>query len=276
MNLILLAAALPLILSDGGPEGLAKLPVPGVRMMTRGAGTASATSAPWINTNGWRLLREPEKKFVYETTRDSALLSAAEGYTFGGNTYLRLDAGDRKPVESLLAFFQSLDDAGLKPAVNIAVIDNNSPMLPEALNLMMRKNLLYRVVKTADPSADLNVEIGSADFPATMARNPSAFADEVRKKLTDRKRLLRIYGSEVVLGRMLTGEGRARIHLLNYTTRPVENVRVRVRGSYQISRFSVYGQEGAKPEDFVEQAGSTEFTIPTMGVTAIIDLKSAQ
>lgn len=275
MNLMLLAAAVPLILSDGGPEGLTKLQVPGVRMMTRGAGTASATSAPWINTNGWRLIREPEKKFVYETTRDSALLSAAEGFTFGGQTYLRVDSAERKAVDGLLAFLKPFDDASLKPAVNIAVIDNGSPLLPEALNLMMRKNLLYRVVKAPDTSADLNVEIGSAEFPATMARNPSAFADEVRKKLTDRKRLLRIYGSEVVLGRMLMGEGKARVQLLNYTSRNVEGVRVRVRGEYAISRFAVYGQDGAAPADYTMQNGSTEFTVPVMGVTAIIELKTA-
>lgn len=276
MNLILLAAAVPLILSDGGPEGLVKLPAPGVRLMTRGAGTASATTAPWINTNGWRLIREPNKKYVYETTRDSALLSAAEGCTFGAQTWLRIDPADRKAVDGLLAFCKSFEDGTFKPAANINVIDNGSPLLAEALNLMMRRNLLFRVASSPDPSADLNVTIGSPEFPAELARNPAAFADDVRKKLTDRKRLLRIYGSEVVLGRMLTGPGRARIHLLNYTSRNVENVRVRVRGAYEVSRFGVYGNEGAAPADYAMQADSTEFTVPSMGVAAIIDLKAAQ
>jgi len=276
MNLILLAAAVPLILSDAGPDGLVKLPAPGVRTITRGAGTASATSAPWINTNGWRLMREPGKKYVYETTRDSALLSAAEGFTFGAQTWLRIDSADQKAVESLLAFLKPLDDASLKPAVNINVIDNGSPLLPEVLNLLTRRNLLFGVKPSSDRSADLNVEIGSPEFPATLARNPAAFADEVRKKLTDRKRLLRIYGSEVVLGRLLTAEGRARIHLLNYTSRNVENVRVRVRGAYEISRFAVYGVENAAAADYTLAGESTEFTVPSMGVTAIIDLKRTQ
>lgn len=280
MNLLLLAAALPLILSDKSgkdPEGLVKLPVPGVRLMTRGEGTASATTAPWVNTNGWRLLREPGKKYLYEPTRDTALLCAAEGFTFGAQTYLRVHPDEQKTVEGILSFFKSLDDASsLKPAANVAVIDNGSPLLPEVLNLMMRRNLLFRVVATPDASADLNVQIGSPEFPAALAQNPSAFADEVRKKLTDRKRLLRIYGSEVVLGRLLLGADRARVQLLNYTTQRVENVRVRLRGSYEIGRFSVYGSEASAPADYVLQAGATEFTVPSMGVTAIIDLKPSK
>jgi hypothetical protein len=277
MNLLLLAAAVPLILSDKGPEGLVKLPAPGVQLVTRGEGTASATTAPWVNTNGSRLIREPDKKYVYETTPDNALIAASEGFTFGAPTYLRVNPGDQKKVESLLSFFKSVGDAAtLKPAANIAVIDNRSPLLPEVLNLLTRRNLLYRVVAAPDPSADLNVQIGSPEFPVTLAQNPSAFADEVRKKLTDRKRLMRIYGSEVVLGRLLTGGDQARVQLLNYTTQRVENVRVRLRGSYAVTRFAVYGVDGAAPADVVVTAGSTEFTVPAMGVTAVIDLKATK
>jgi hypothetical protein len=275
MNLLLLAAAVPLILSDKGPEDLVKLPAPGVQLVTRGEGTASATTAPWVNTNGSRLIREPGNKYLYETTRDNALIAAAEGFTFGAQTYLRIHADDQKPVENLLSFFKSIGDAAtLKPATNIAVIDNGSPLLPEVLNLLTRRNLLYRVVAAPDPSADLNVQIGSPEFPAALAQNPSAFADEVRKKLTDRKRLMRIYGSEVVLGRLLIGTERARVQLLNYTTQRVESVRVRLRGSYEITRFAVYGIDGAAAADVVVSSGSTEFTVPSMGVTAIIDLKA--
>ena len=56
-------------------EELEKLPVPGVRMRTRGAGTASATVAPWVDSNGWRFQYRPDGKFLYQVPAGRALLA---------------------------------------------------------------------------------------------------------------------------------------------------------------------------------------------------------
>jgi hypothetical protein len=94
----------------------------------------------------------------------------------------------------------------------------------------------------------------------------------VRHRLTDDKRLLRIYGSNVVLGR-LTGEGsKARVHLLNYGNGSVKGLRVRVLGLYGHGKAAVFGQPGAELVDYSAQDGATEFTIREMGAYAVVDL----
>lgn len=256
------------------PEEREKVPPPGMKWITREISTASATRAPWVDSNGWRFLRHPDRKYVYESSKGTAPLAAAEAFAFGVDALVRAEPEDLKPLGSMLAFLKSAEDATkLAPATNIAVIDTGSPLIPEVVNLMVRRNLLCRVVSAPDPAADLNVRIGSPEFPEAAAANPVAVADKARSLLTDKKRLLRIFGAEVVIGRLYTGQGRARIHLLNYGRDNVEGVRVRVLGSYSDVRLAAFGYPGAKPEDLVIQDGATEFTIPFLGTYAIVDLK---
>jgi len=257
-----------------GSEELEKVPPPGVKWTTRDIGTASATRAPWVDSNGWRFLRHSERKYVYELSKGTAPLAAAEAFAFGVDALVRAEPEDLKPLGSILAFLKNAEDVSkLTPAANIAVIDTGSPLIPEVVNLMVRRNLLCRVVRAPDPSADLNVRIGSPEFPEAEAANPVAVADKARSLLTDKKRFLRIFGTEVVIGRLYMGEGRARIHLLNYGRDNVEGVRVLVRGSYGDVRLAAFGYPGAKPEDLVIKNGVTEFTVPHVGVYAIVDLK---
>ena len=103
-----------------------------------------------------------------------------------------------------------------------------------------------------------------------------AVADKARKLLTDRKRLLRIYGTEVVIGRLYAGDGRARLHLLNYSSGTVMGIRVRVRGNYRGARLAVFGFEGAKAEDVVVQNEAIEFTVPEMGTYAVVDFNRSE
>ncbi len=60
------------------------------------------------------------------------------------------------------------------------------------------------------------MQIGTEEFSKEAAADPFAFATLVRKKLTDEKRLVRIYGSEVVLARMNGDATHVRVHLINY------------------------------------------------------------
>lgn len=279
MLLVLLAAGIPCLVGPAPAnrcaeeirlEELEKVPAPGVRWGVRGENTASATRAPWVDSNGWRFLRHPAGKYLYEVPRGASPLAVAEAFAYGVDARMRIDAGDGKAFGEMLAFLKDLGEApAFVPAANIAVVDNGSPLLPEALNLLVRRNLLFRVVSAPDPKADLNVTIDSE------AADPVAFAAKVRTRLTDSKRLLRIYGSEVVLGRLLLGAGRARIHLLNYGGEKVEGVRLRVRGTYAVGRLAVFGYDGAKPEDYLTEGGATEFTIPEMGIYTVVDLKNA-
>ena len=258
-------------------EDFEKVPAPGVKWATRGAGTASATQAPWVDSNGWRFLFRPGRKYLYELPAGRALLAAAEAYAFHADAVLRIQPADLQSLGNMLGFLKSLPDASaLVPVSNIAVIDNGSQWIPEALNLMARRNLLFRVVKAPDQSADLNLRIGSPEFPESEAANPVAVADKARKLLTDRKRSLRIYGAEVVLGRFDQGAGRARVHLLNYGSDKVEALRVRLRGAYKPVRLSAFGFPDAKIEEVVMQDDATEFTIPDIGVYAVVDLEASK
>ena len=104
-------------------------------------------------------------------------------------------------------------------------------------------------------------------------RIPSRFATLVRKKLTDEKRLVRLYGSDVVLARMNGDATRVRVHLINYGGGKVDGLRVRVRGEYAQGTLAAFGIQGTALADYTIADGGTEFTIPSMNVYAVVDLK---
>ena len=84
----------------------------------------------------------------------------------------------------------------------------------------------------------------------------------LRQKLTDEKRMIRVYGSEVVLANLTGDPSKMQLHVINYGKRPIEGLRLRVRGSYTLQRVSNYDAAESKVEDFVKRDGGTEFTIP--------------
>ena len=53
----------------------------------------------------------------------------------------------------------------MPPIANIGVLDDGSPSLGEVMNLLSRRNLLYRVVTKPDSSLDLNVKVGVGAVP---------------------------------------------------------------------------------------------------------------
>ena len=146
-------------------------------------------------------------------------------------------------------------------------------MTGEVLNLLARRNLLARVVTAPDPKYELHVRIGSKEYPKAQAADPSAFASLIRRKLTDEKRLLRLYGSDVVLGRLTGDVARVRVHLINYGGGKVEGLRVRVRGAYAHGALAAFGVKNAALVDYYAADDGTEFTIPEMDVYAVVDLK---
>ena len=304
MFLLMLAAALPGLYWEQGPEtagalktaGIECVQVPAARLDAwKGAGycataadltsyeklaqpgveyrpdVASATRAPWVISNAWRLLRAGAKPVYYDAGKGRAALCAAEASVYGAAAFVRADPADLDPFGAMLRFLKRMDAPALPVRANIGFIDDSSPEAAEVMNLFTRRNLLFRIVKAPDAHLDLNVRLGAPEYPRAAAANPSEFASMVRRKLTDEKRLLRVYGSDVVIGRLTGDQSKARLHLLNYGARTVEGLRVRLLGEYKSARLSMPGGD-ANVSDLVAADGSTEFTIPTLDTYAIIDL----
>jgi hypothetical protein len=243
---------------DASRSGFVKLLAPGVQYRMN---VASATNVPWIDANGWRILRAPSRKYFYES--GPVDLDMAEAYAYDADAVVR--AADLDVFGRMLEFLRRIDRPRMPALANIGAIDDGSAIAGEALNLFSRRNLLFQIVRAPDAKYDLNVRLNEA-------RNPSEFAAMVRQKLGDDKRLLRLYGSEVVIAR-LTGEGEAaRVHLLNYSNRKVIGLRVRVRGEYARGALAAFGSDG-KLVDYQAAEGATEFSVPEMGAYAVIDLQ---
>lgn len=253
------------------PQGMRKLPPPSVHFRMD---EASATRAPWVDANGWRYLRYAGSKFYCDAPGKAAALAAAEAYTYGAGTLIHTDADGLKPLGQMLQFLGKLPPVDLPPVSDIRFIDDGSPQSGEFMNLLIRRNLLFRIAKPGDSGKGLVVQLGSKEYPKSEAANPSLLAAKVRANLTDEKRSLRIYGSEVVIGRLLAENGSARLYLLNYQSgrRAVEGIRVRVSGDYAKHSVSAYDAPGRTLMDYSMKTGATEFTLPELKTYAVVDL----
>jgi hypothetical protein len=247
-----------------------KLPAPGVE---RRMNVAAATSMPWVDANGWRLERDGRHGYYYDVPWRRAALAAAEAYMYGVDAVVHAEARDLPAFGQMLGFLRSIDGPELPVEANIGIIDDGSEETGEVLNLLSRRNLLYRVIGAPDAKYELNVQIGTKEFPKEEAADPAGFATLVRQKLSDEKRLLRIYGSDVVLGRLNGEDGRLRVHLINYGGGDVDGLRVRVRGEYRHGKLKAFAGKDAALMEYAVTDGGTEFTIPRMSVYAVVDLE---
>ena len=238
---------------------------------------ASATRTPWLVSNGWKFLRNPDARFFYDVPGPKAALAAAEAFCFGGNALIHTDSAGIKPFSGMLEFLRGLADSGLPPVADIGFVDDGSSTAGEVMNMMVRNNLLFRIVPARghpDPAPKLTVRLGTKEFPLEEAKNPGMTAHEIRARLTDEKRSIRIYGSAVVVARLTALPRGVRVHLLNYagTERKVDGVRVRVLGSYPKHHAAVAGNAQADLIDFLSDTEATEFTLPELRTYAVIDL----
>jgi len=185
------------------PQGMRKLPAPSVRFRMN---EASATRSPWVDANGWRYLRYAGSKFYCDAPGKAAALAAAEAYTYGAGTLIHTDIDGLKPLGQMLQFLEKLPHVDLPAVSDIRFIDDGSPQSGELMNLLIRRNLLFRIAKPGESGSGPVVRVGSKEYPKAEAANPSLLAEKVRANLTDEKRSLRIYGSEVVIARLLAQE----------------------------------------------------------------------
>jgi hypothetical protein len=291
MSVLLLAAALPALLWDGNPDapelarhgiervvkteqtvGARKAAPPGIRPR---AGEASATRLVWIDANGWRFERERGRRatWLYEVPREKAALAMAEAFAWDADAVFKLDPSGLDVFGRALAFLRNYASDSLPGVADVGVVDNGAPATGELMNLLARKNLLFRVV--AEPSAGLPVVVDTRSRE-TRPANPVEHAEAIRQKLGDEKRSFRIYGASSILGRLTAEGGRARLHLINYGQRSIDAVRVRVRGQWKridVGMLDAMGEgKLVDPEDVEASSGFTEFTIPNFSVYAIVEL----
>jgi len=231
------------------------------------ANQGSASRSPWINSNGWRFIREPGGLFVYDVKGQQAATAAAEAFAFGGSALIRCDDAGLKPLAEMLAYLRTVVPADLPPVADIAIQDDGSAAAGEVMNLMVKGNLLFRPVRAADPSAKLNVRLGTKQFPLEDAKNPGKMAQLIRSTLTDERRSVRLYGSLVVVARVNGTSERVRIQLINYAgaERKIDGLRVRVAGRYT-------RHENPELLDYTVEPDATEFTLSELKNFIVIDL----
>jgi hypothetical protein len=270
--IFLLGAALHLLMF-ADPGGNA----PGVKLITPAVNyrmdEASASSAPWIDSNGWRFLRDASGHYYYDVSGASAALAAAEGHAYGVDAAVNTDSSGVKPLAAMRAFLKELNEPKLPALANIGYVDDGSAQSGELMNLLVRRNLLFRVIPAPDPQLNLNVRFGSSEYPKTE-KDPSLLAQKVRSNLGDEKRLVRVFGSEVVIARLMGSSGRVRVCLLNYAAaaRRVQGIRVSVLGNYPRHKLHAYNVPDASLVDYSVENGVTEFTLPELREYAVVDL----
>jgi len=309
MMIALLLAALPMIFWDQGPEtavalkqnGIEQVLVPAERLQAwkatglavrgitaaewsaleeasapgvdRQVQVASATRSPYLIANGWRFIRNRSGKYRYSLPAGKSALAAAEAGAYGADATLQVQTADLEPVGKMLAFLRGIPAADLPGLADIAVVDDQHPLVGEVMNLLARRNLLFTAVPAPDTRYPINIRIGSKEYPEEEAANPSEFALKVRRQLTDERRAVRIYGSETVLCRFTGDDTRIRLHLLNYRGEKVDGLRIRLRGAFRKGQARG-DQIGEIPlENFAVSNGATEFSIPAMNLYAVADLQ---
>jgi len=247
---------------------------PGIRAR---ADRASATRSPWVDANGWRFLRHPDGQYVYEDLpAGRAALAAAEASAYGADAVLKIDPADLESLGQMMAFVAQLPANDLPDVADLAVVDDGSAPLGEVLNLLVRRNLLVRVVKAPSSDFGINVKLGTKEYPLKEAGEPSALALRIRRQLTDEQRALRIFGSEVVIGRLASDGSRARLHLLNYGGREIEGLRIHLRGSFPQGAALVAGPGRVGLEESAVVDGATEFTVPRLSAYGVVDLPAVK
>jgi len=235
---------------------------------------ASATRSPWIFANGWRFQRQRPGRYLYDLPVGRAALAAAEVAVYGVDAVLKIEPADLEALGRMQAFLAEVPGSDLPQISDIAVVDDGTPLLGEVLNMLSRRNLLFRAVDSPSPGFRMNVLVGSREYPKEAAADPSAFALRIRRELGDEQRTLRVYGSEVVVCRLVGDARRARLHLLNYGGRELEGLRIRVRGAYAKGEARVAGVGEAPLQEHVVSEGATEFSVPRMGPYAVVDLSA--
>lgn len=254
-------------------EGRDRLLIPGVQGKYT---VASPTRSPWIDANGWRFLRQPGGQYLYDLSAGKAGLAAAEAFVYNVDVVIKLEPTDLANFGKMLAFLRPLPTEELPTVADFTYIDTGTVASGEVMNLLMRRNLLFRLDTFPSSLYRINIKLGTREYPESVAADPSAFAQKIRQQIGDEKRALRIYGSEVVIARLLSDSTKTRLHLLNYGGREIEGLRVRLRGKFANGFALVAGIGRTALTDVLATDKTIEFTLPKMASYALIELPLAK
>lgn len=249
-----------------------KLPPPGITFQMN---EASASRVPWVNSNGWRFMRQPKARFFYDVNGKTAALAAGEAFCYGATAIVQTDESGLTPLAEMLKFLGTIDSREGPAMADIGFIDDGSATDGEVMNLLVRDNLLFKIVHSPDPHLKLTVQIGSKEYPEQAAKNPDALEHKVRANLTDARRLIRIYGTSVVVARVTGEPGNLQLHLLNYGAGQGTRVgafRVRLLGHYSKAKLHSFKSPNDQVTEFSPEPTATEFTIPELKTYAVVDL----
>lgn len=260
--LALFAVSIATLFPGGDSTGYQKVPAPGVRYRMN---MATATTAPWIDSNLWRYRRKPDEKYLCDVKgKPAAALAMVEGFVAGVNLALDTTPEQKADYDRMGAFLQALP-AGPKQAwTNFTISDDGTFQAGEVMNLLSRRNLLYKIVPAA-----------KADFKLEKPANPYEYVLDLRDKFGDDKRAFRLFGSELTVAEVAREGRKVRIHLLNYGSRPVDTLRLRVRGGYTeaSAKAHIYGSDNARLTEWQRDGAFTEFTLTALPLYGVIDLE---
>ena len=181
------------------------LPAPGV---TARAGSGVADAQPVDRRERLALRAASGGEVRLHVPAGKAALAAAEAFAYGADAVLKIDPADLASVGRDADVPRDLPAADLPPVADFA-------RRGRRLGRHRRGDEPARAPQPAVPGRSRRPIVAfphqrqrSAvrEYPTEEAADPSAFAQKVRRQLTDEQRSLRIYGSEVVIGR-LTGDG---------------------------------------------------------------------
>jgi hypothetical protein len=254
------------------PQRAVKVSPPGI---TFRMSESSASRVPWVTSNGWQFIRQPKGRFYYDVSGNASALAAAEAFCYGANAIVQTDASGLKPFGDMLNFLAGINSPQGPPLADIGFIDDGSPAAGEVMNLLVRDNLLFKIVGAPDPDLKVTVRLGSREYPTQEAKNADALVHKVRANLTDARRRVRIYGTSIVVARITEESGGLRLHLLNYGSAKgtrVEAFRVRIRGHYSKAQLHSFNGTSEQVTEFALEPGATEFTVPELKTYAAIDL----
>jgi hypothetical protein len=271
--LLLAAAIVPIPrvhTADVSVEGYETVPPPRMEMRRN---VASATTTPWVDANGWRYMRGLKKALYAKLPPDTAPIAAAEAFAYGVDAILEPAAEDETKLSAMLSFLKSIEAPPLPVRANIGILDDGTPELGEVLNLLTRRNLSYKVVTAPDPKLDLNIKVGSEQYPRSAIANPADFAARVREKLKDEKRVIRVFNSSTVISYVTGDNKHTRVHLLNYGRRPSKDIRIRVLGEFSKVSLKEASNPNQQAADVVIADKGTEWTVGDLPTYAVIDLE---
>ncbi len=262
---MMLLAVLPILFEGTETSKFATVPAPGIEMRRN---MAMATSAPWVDSNIWQFRRAPGKPYFCDVSGKSVALAMAEAHSQGVELALRARPEQRQEFDAMTAFLKSVPEGPKKVWANLAVTDDGSEAAGEAMNLLSRRNLLFDI--NPGSKADLRLKLDKS------IANPYDFAQEIRHKLGEQKRLVRLYGSEITIADLRREGARVRLTLINYGRRPAEALRVRVRGHYSSVQARVYGVGEVKVTDQLVDGAFSEFSLPSLPLYAVIDFTAVR